>query len=516
MAQPIVPPRPVNIGEGSSGQKRKRKKGNKESYEAAKARTRNNHCIRHAWFKWFAENVEHKDTFRRYNTPGTNMGIRRFVEHLCELGRQTESALLTKVEMWQRWFEAGKARPVRLGSFSYKMKGCEPISDNQLRWITLRIQILSLTCTTGNGSYGSVYRIGFRDVALGKELGMEGVVSYVAKKCDAIGTNSAWVMMHKELASFAETHCAIVRPIACHNIEAQPLLVYPYWNGNLITDHPDWFPDPPDFETLRNWKNVEIFRAHRLEIMCTLWSALDFMHEHNWFHYDIHVKNMFLHFLDWDFDEGFQADRMPTWEDKRSLVFAALGDLGMAQQVHVAASDNGVKYTRTDPVERDWIALELVDEKIRELARKDTIIRPVNEYNKTTDVYALGVFTQKVCGDFFTDMTKPEWKAYNDKYYDEGADTDTSHATRSQGLLKGLIDTATHDHCGLRNSAARFFAIMSNMMKINPMTCSRPIETPSQQKRETTTVYKDYLNSGRVNMAYDMAFHEMRQRGLLP
>ncbi|KAL3693451.1 hypothetical protein R1sor_007102 [Riccia sorocarpa] len=196
---------------------------------------------------------------------------------------------------------------------------------------------------------------------------MEGVVPYVAKKCDAVGTNSAWVMMHKELASFVETHCAIVRPIACHNIEAEPLLVYPYWNGrdifqwmrlehvsrgtrlpdnsgrsgNLITDHPIWFPDPADFETLRNWKN----------------------------------------------------DRMPTWEDNRSLVFAALGDLGMTQQVHVAASDNGVKYTCTDPVERDWIALELVDEKIRDLARKGIIIRPISEYNKATDMYALGVLT---------------------------------------------------------------------------------------------------------------------------
>ncbi|KAL3692234.1 hypothetical protein R1sor_005885 [Riccia sorocarpa] len=240
--------------------------------------------------------------------------------------------------MWQRWFEAGKARPVRLGSFSYKMKGSEPISDNQLRWITKPTQISRLTCKIGKGSYGSVYLVGFRDVALGKELGMEEVVSYVAKKCDAVGTNTAWVMMHKELASFAETHCAIVRPIACHNIEAEPILV------------------------------------------------------------------------------------MPTWEDDRSLVFAALGDLGMAQQVHVAASDNGVKYNHTDPVERDWIAPELVNEKIRELARTGIMIRPVNEYNKATDVYALGVLTQKVCGDFFTDMTNPEWKAYNDKYYDAGAD----------------------------------------------------------------------------------------------
>ncbi|KAL3682334.1 hypothetical protein R1sor_000356 [Riccia sorocarpa] len=289
----------------------------------------------------------------------------------------------------------------------------------------------------GKGSYGSVYRIGFRDVALGIELGMEGMVSYVAKKCDALDPNSAWVMMHKELASFVETHCAIVRPIACHNIEAEPLL-----------------------------------------------SALEFMHEHNWLNCDILVKNVFLHFPDWDYDDIQLEKRMPTWEDKQSLVFAALEDLGMAQQVHVAASDKGVKYPRTDPIEREWIALELVDEKIRELAKNGIIISPVNEYNKATDVYALGMLTHKVCGDFFTDMTRPERNAYNDKYYAEGADKNTSPAARNAILLKDLIEYATHNHPGLRNSIAQCFTIMSDMMKINPMTCNRPIETPSQQKRK--------------------------------
>ncbi|KAL3683796.1 hypothetical protein R1sor_001818 [Riccia sorocarpa] len=316
MAQPTVPPRPVNVGEGSSGRKRKRKKGNKKSYEATKARTTNNHYIRHVWFKWFAENVEHKDIFRRYNTPGTSMGIRRFVEHLCELGRQTYVLRRQMIPTLSPW-----DKPIKTTLELWAQQVPSNFKDE-----------------IEKGSYGSVYHVGFQHVALGKELGMEKVVSYVAKKCDVVSTNSAWVMMHKELASFAKTHCAIVQSIACHNIEAEPLLVYPYWNGrhifqwmrlehvtrgtrlpdnsrrsgNMITDHPDWFPDPGD-----------------------------------------------------------------------------------------------------------WIAPELVVEKIRELARKSIIIRPINEYNKATDVYALGVLTQKVCEDFFTDMTKPKWKAYNDKYYDE-------------------------------------------------------------------------------------------------
>ncbi|KAL3684574.1 hypothetical protein R1sor_002596 [Riccia sorocarpa] len=230
---------------------------------------------------------------------------------------------------------------------------------------------------------------------------MEGVVPYVAKKCEEKPPYNAWMMMHKELASFTETHCAIVRPIACHNIEAEPLLVYRYWNGrdirqwknleqttrgtrladnsgrsmNLIIDHSRWFHYPSDEKTQRKWKNVEIFRAHR--------SIGDHVH----------------------FVDGQPEQRMPTWEDERSLVFAALGDLGMAKQVDVEASDSGRKYLRDDTQERDWIAPELVDSKINRLAERNIHIHPFYEYNKATDVYALGVLTHKVCGDFFTDMT---------------------------------------------------------------------------------------------------------------
>ncbi|KAL3691797.1 hypothetical protein R1sor_005448 [Riccia sorocarpa] len=63
---------------------------------------------------WFAENAEHRSTFKLYNTPGTSMGVRRLVEHLCELGRQTyeerreiapalppfDTTVKTRLEVW--------------------------------------------------------------------------------------------------------------------------------------------------------------------------------------------------------------------------------------------------------------------------------------------------------------------------------------------------------------------------------------------------------------------------------
>ncbi|KAL3685601.1 hypothetical protein R1sor_003623 [Riccia sorocarpa] len=132
--------------------------------------------------------------------------------------------ILTKVQLWERWLNGGNDRLVRPGSFSWKMKACEPISDNQLHWITTPDQITSLGRNKiGEGSFGTMYTIGFRDIGLGIELGMEGVVPYIAKNCKQMDERNTWVMMNKELASFAETHCTIVRSVACHNIKNNPI-----------------------------------------------------------------------------------------------------------------------------------------------------------------------------------------------------------------------------------------------------------------------------------------------------
>ncbi|KAL3701044.1 hypothetical protein R1sor_019066 [Riccia sorocarpa] len=305
IGQPTTPSTQVEAGEGRSvGQKKKKKKTvSKESHEASRARSEVNHHIRHAWFKWFVENAEHRNTFKLYNTPGTNMGVRRLVEHLSELE-----------------------------SVPYKL------IDEYKIWIKTKV---------------------FKDWS------------------DA---------SYKRMRA---SHIA----------------------GRLATDEGK------------------------------AWSS---------------------------------RHRMPTWEDERSLVFAALGDLGMTQQVHVAASVNGRKYPRVPKKERDWIAPELVDSKIQKLAARNIHIHPVYEYNKATDLYALGVLTLQVCRDFFTDMTMPERIAYNKKYYALGAPKDTDPAGQNEILLKDLIQSATHHHAHMRTSAAQYFEVMSDNMKINPMTCSRP------------------------------------------
>ncbi|KAL3692950.1 hypothetical protein R1sor_006601 [Riccia sorocarpa] len=181
MVQPITSSRPVEVGEGSNAQKKKKKK--------------------------------------------------RLTVKVFEQSKQ-ERRPITTYDM------CGKARLIRLGSFNWKMKDCEPISDKQLRWITIPNQITHLERRNriGQGSFGTIYIVGFRNVGLRIELGMEGVVPYVTKKCIEMPHMSAWVMMHKKLASFAETHCAIVRPVASpvasHNINS--ILMYLYWSGKDI------------------------------------------------------------------------------------------------------------------------------------------------------------------------------------------------------------------------------------------------------------------------------------------
>ncbi|KAL3685380.1 hypothetical protein R1sor_003402 [Riccia sorocarpa] len=241
IGQPTAPSTQVEAGERSSagqrssvGQKKKKKKKKNGRREIAPALPQFDIAVKTRLEVW-AESVPYKlmDEYKiwiktKVFKDWSDASFERMgASHIA--GRfatdEGKAWLVKKIEMWERWLNASKPRQVKLGSFSWKMKGCEPISDNQLRWITLKTQISDLTRKIGQGSYGSVYLVGFRDVALGLELGMEGVVPYVAKKCDEKPPYSAWVMMHKELASFAETHCAIVQPIACHNIEAEPILV---------------------------------------------------------------------------------------------------------------------------------------------------------------------------------------------------------------------------------------------------------------------------------------------------
>ncbi|KAL3698713.1 hypothetical protein R1sor_012789 [Riccia sorocarpa] len=202
-----------------------------------------NHIIRHAWFLWFAHNVEEKESIRQFYTPGKDKGAIRFIQKLVDLGITTyekRETNLDEIPITPITKAQEKTMRIWAAKISFRLveefKACEPISDNVLRWIRNPQQLTRLTDgkKIGGGRYGNIYKVRITDPGLGNELGMAGIVKYATKVCKSMEINNAWVMMHKELASFDENHCSIVRLVACHNMQDNPILVYPYWNDGDI------------------------------------------------------------------------------------------------------------------------------------------------------------------------------------------------------------------------------------------------------------------------------------------
>ncbi|KAL3685026.1 hypothetical protein R1sor_003048 [Riccia sorocarpa] len=194
MGQPTAPSTQVEVGERSSAGQKKKKKKKKKKKNGYQAESRG---------------VESKD--------GALPPFDTTIKTRMELWAQSvpyqlmdEYKIWIKTKVFKDWSDASYERMVAshiVGKFkTYEGKAWLVTKSEMLeRWLNAG-KISDLTKKIGQGSYGAVYRVGFLDVALGLELGMEGVVPYVAKKCDEKPPYNAWVMMHKELASFAETH----------------------------------------------------------------------------------------------------------------------------------------------------------------------------------------------------------------------------------------------------------------------------------------------------------------------
>ncbi|KAL2632913.1 hypothetical protein R1flu_004392 [Riccia fluitans] len=164
--------------------------------------------------------------------------------------------------------------------------------------------------------------------------------------------------MLKELFVFTISHPTMVRPVAAFADPKNPGLLFPWWNGGDIKK---WYiyeralygklskdgalrlplNDLEKYDADHRL-HASIFRRHHLKIAGTLLQGLEFIHEHEWLHYDIHFGNIFVHFPLWDWDDTQnhmrRHDNPENDGDRitRKLVFVGIGDLGYAQTIQDA------------------------------------------------------------------------------------------------------------------------------------------------------------------------------------
>lgn len=250
------------------------------------------------------------------------------------------------------------------------------------------------------------------------------------------------------------------------------------------------------------------------------------MHAQNWLHCDIHPKNVFVHFPLWDFAKGSLDDHKEIFEQQRSLVFVGLGDLGSTQRVSKALKKGpggGVMYPANDHTDQKWIAPEMkqvapggVDEiRNRRSGFCEAVLDP--RYQKKTDIYALGYVTQCILDDYFRDMTLDEQTTYNRAAYkrDFALERITPYNSHKQ-TLRDAIDSMTNDRPGQRREVEYWFNTFSDLMKINPMTCSRPIEYPTARPRAKSNPYKEWLKwkeDPEQKLVFEEAYKALKARG---
>ncbi|KAL3675929.1 hypothetical protein R1sor_025877 [Riccia sorocarpa] len=358
---------------------------------------------------------------------------------------------------------------------------------------------------------GDVYLVGAVDPELADQIGRFDVVFYVAKRLkDQWYEFSGFDELVKEFTAFPLNSPIICSPTAGFFDRRNPTLVFPWWNGGQIYD---WIER--EFEL--RWKrspngqrrepvaddiiakydadthlSVEIFRKHRLEMAATLLQGLAFMHTHNWLHCDLHLANIFVHFPLWDWDDRVdkQRERHDNFPNadlpaiNRKLVFVGIGDLGWAQR----EGDTG-KHVHAYPAHvknpREWVAPELT----HEMAKKDRTGRKyVTKFSQSTDIFAMGYIIQRLCGDYFSDMTPKEEAAYDQEKFAKGFPSGTSlphvaHRMRLREALEQMTAADIANRHDYRMTARYWVTYFQDQLMIDPLVCQRPLESKPRAKK---------------------------------
>ncbi|KAL3682351.1 hypothetical protein R1sor_000373 [Riccia sorocarpa] len=431
-------------------------------------RLRENVEMRHAWFTWFTSEEDLDKCRKEFWTPGSEAGRQHFQGKLIELGLEAYIAAAMDAN------RVGFSTSVldvheRLAIFVRSVPG--HFVEQYETWLKSP-QFDEWTLAREKRPYsfrsGDVYLVGAVDPELADQIGRFDVVFY------------------------AKSYTCI-----------------PWWNGGQIYDWIErefelrWKRSPngqrrePVADDIAKYDaythlSVEIFRKQRLEMAATLLQGLAFMHTHNWLHCDLHLANIFVHFPLWDWDDRVdkQHERHDNFPNadlpaiNKKLVFVGVRDLGWAQR----EGDTG-KHVHAYPAHvknpREWVAPELT----HVMAKKDrTGKKYVTKFSQSTDIFAMGYILQRLCGDYFSDMTPKEEAAYDQEKFAKGFPSGTSlphvaHRMRLREALEQMTAADIANRHDYRMTARYWVTYFQDQLMIDPLVCQRPLESKPRAKK---------------------------------
>ncbi|KAL3689747.1 hypothetical protein R1sor_016056 [Riccia sorocarpa] len=307
------------------------------------------------------------------------------------------------------------------------------------------------TCI-GYGRSGDVYLVGVVDPELAGQIDRFDVVFYVAKRLkDQWYQGSGFEELVKEFTTFPLNSPIICSPTARFFDRLMPTLVFPWWNGGQISH---WI----ERELELRWKRSPNGQRREPD-----WDDRTPIRERH---------------------DNFSNVDLPAIN--RKLVFVGTGDLGWAQREgdtgrHVHA------YPSQEKNPREWIAPELTN-KMAKMDRRGHNYKYVTKFTQSTDIFTMGYILQRLCGDFFSDMTPKEEAAYDQEKLAKGFPSGTSlpHAAHGMRLREALeqmpaADIATrHDY---QETARYWLTYFQDHLMVDPLICQRPLESKPRAKK---------------------------------
>ncbi|KAL3675976.1 hypothetical protein R1sor_025924 [Riccia sorocarpa] len=112
----------------------------------------------------------------------------------------------------------------------------------------------------------------------------------------------------------------------------------------------------------------------------------------------------------------------------------------------------------------------------------------VTKFSQSTDIFAMGYILQRLCGDYFSDMTPKEEAAYDQEKFAKGFPSGTSlphvaHRMRLREALEQITVADIANRHDYRMTARYWVTYFQDQLMIDPLVCQRPLESKPRAKK---------------------------------